>query len=89
MPSLMAARIRDAREIDVIADCARIVSPTLVITGEEALDRVVPVATTRRYATLIHGAHFQLMRGTGHLGALTQPGRFAQLVSDFVHANSH
>ena len=87
IPSLMAARIRDTQEVDVAADCARISTPTLVITGEEQLDRVVPVETTRRYASMIRGARYELMSGTGHLGVLTQPGRFAALVSEFVHAN--
>ena len=87
IPSLMAARIRDTRDVDVAADCARITAPTLVITGEEQLDRVVPVETTKRYASMIHGARYELMNRTGHLGVLTQPDRFAALVSEFVHAN--
>lgn len=89
IPSLMSARIRDARTLDVPSDCARITAPTLVITGEENLDRVVPVETTRRYAASIPGARYELMEATGHLGVLTQPERFARLVGDFVHANSH
>jgi pimeloyl-ACP methyl ester carboxylesterase len=89
IPSLMSARIRDARAIDVAADCARITAPTLVITGEQELDRVVPVETTRRYASMIGGARYELMNATGHLGVLTQPERFATLVSEFVHANHH
>jgi pimeloyl-ACP methyl ester carboxylesterase len=87
IPSLMSARIRDTSGVDVAADCARITVPTLVITGEERLDRVVPVETTKRYASMIRGARYELMTGTGHLGVLTQPDRFATLVSDFVHAN--
>lgn len=89
IPSLMSARIQDARTLDVPSDCARITVPTLVITGEEDLDRVVPVETTRRYASSIAGAQYELMNATGHLGVLTQPERFARLVGDFVHANSH
>ena len=89
IPSLMSKRIRDARTLDPVADCARITAPTLVISGEETLDRVVPVQTTRRYASLIPGARYELMNATGHLGVLTQPERFARLVGDFVHANSH
>jgi pimeloyl-ACP methyl ester carboxylesterase len=89
IPSLMAARIRDAQRVDFDSDCARIQAPTLVLSGEEHLDRVVPVATTRRYAQLIGTARYEQLTGTGHLGVLTQPKRFAQLVSDFVHANHH
>ena len=89
IPVLMSARIRDARAIDVVDDCGRITAPTLVITGEQELDRVVPVETTRRYASMIDGARYELMSATGHLGVLTQPERFATLVSEFVHANHH
>jgi len=89
IPSLMSARIRDARALDAEADCARITVPTLVISGDEQLDRVVPVETTRRYASMIRGARYEVMNATGHLGVLTQPERFARLVGDFVHANSH
>jgi 3-oxoadipate enol-lactonase len=83
----MAARIRDTRDIDVETDCRRIDAPTLVITGEDHLDRVVPAVTTRRYASMIRGARYELMKGTGHLAVMTQPDRFATLVSEFVHAN--
>lgn len=89
IPSLMSARIRDAGAVDFASDCGRITSPTLVITGEEHLDRVVPVQTTRRYASMIAGARYELMNATGHLGALTQPERFAKIVCEFVHANYH
>ena len=89
IPSMMSARIGDARTIDVVADAGRVAAPALVITGEESLDRVVPVATTRRYAEEIRGARYERLTGTGHLGVLTQPKRFAQLVGDFVHANDH
>ena len=89
IPGLMSARIRDACAIDVAADCARITAPTLENTGEQELDRVVPVETTRRYASMIGGARYELMNATGHLGVLTQPERFATLVSEFVHGNHH
>jgi pimeloyl-ACP methyl ester carboxylesterase len=89
IPSLMSKRIRDARAHDFSGDCERITAPTLVITGDDALDRVVPTTTTRRYAEAIRGARYERLTGTGHLGVLTQPARFARLVGDFVHANYH
>ena len=89
IPALMAARIRDARGRDFAEDCAHIQAPTLVLSGDEDLDRVVPVAATRRYASLIKGARYEQMNGTGHLGVLTQPKKFARLVSEFVHAHHH
>ena len=89
IPSLMSARVRDARATDFSADWARIHVPTLVVTGEADLDRVVPVEITRRFAEVIPGARCEQIAGTGHLGVLTKPGRFAELVGDFVHAHDH
>ena len=49
----MAQRARLLRHLDVEGDCSRVSAPTLVITGDRALDRVVPVGGTERYAQLI------------------------------------
>jgi 3-oxoadipate enol-lactonase len=56
------------------------------VTGEPELDRVVPVASTREYVTLIRGARYEMMPRTGHLGSITQPEQFARIVSEFIHA---
>lgn len=88
-PPLMASRVTWTERTDFRPDCERVTAPTLVITGEEALDRVVPAAITRKYASLIAGARHETIEGTGHIGLLTRPERFAVLVSDFVYANSH
>jgi len=87
IPSLMAARIREAQQLDFAADCARVTAPTLVVSGEEPLDRVVPVHNTRRYAALIRGARYEPLTGTGHLACFTQPARFAEVVAEFVHGS--
>jgi pimeloyl-ACP methyl ester carboxylesterase len=87
MPHLMARRVRLMEELDLAADCTRISAPTLVITGEPALDLVVPVDSTKRYAELIRNSRVELMDRTGHLGVLTQPDRFARIVKDFVNAS--
>jgi pimeloyl-ACP methyl ester carboxylesterase len=84
IPSVMAERVRIQQRMDFAPDCARITAPTLVVTGEEALDRIVPVPVTRRYESLIPGARHVTMERTGHLGVITKPGRFAQVVGDFV-----
>ncbi len=88
-PPLMASRVTWQQSMDFAPDCANVKAPTLVISGEETLDRVVPVTVTRSYATLIRGARYEMLEGTGHIGLLTRPDRFASLVSEFVHANSH
>lgn len=86
IPGLMARRVRLQQETDFTQDCLRITTPTLVITGESHLDRVVPVDSTRQYVQLIPGARLAVMDRTGHLGLLTQPERFARLVGGFINA---
>ena len=44
------ARARRCTRHDIAADCRRVTAPTLVVTGEPALDRVVPVEGTTPYA---------------------------------------
>lgn len=89
IPGLMARRIREAARLDFRRDCECIEAPTLVVTGEEDLDRVVPVESTRAYATLIPAARHEVLPRTGHIGVLTQPARFADLISGFVYAHHH
>jgi 3-oxoadipate enol-lactonase len=83
-PSLMAARVRLVQTLDLAPDCAAIRAPTLVITGEDHLDQVVPAAITRQYATLIRGAEYEKMERSGHIGCLTRPGKFAEIVGGFA-----
>ena len=87
IPGLMGKRVREALTLDFTEDCKKVSAPTLVISGEPELDRVVPVSSTRRYASLIPNARYELMPGTGHLGVLTHPDRFAAIVSGFIHAH--
>ena len=86
-PRAMAGWIETWMATDIAAGCARIVAPTLVITGEPALDRVVPVASTLDYLTLIPGARAVTLAGTGHVGCVTKPGEFAALIGDFVRGS--
>jgi pimeloyl-ACP methyl ester carboxylesterase len=87
VPGAMAARIERMSEVNWCADCERVQAPTLIVTGEEPLDRVVPPSGTREYAGLISGARCATLSGTGHIGLVTQPDRFARIVSDFVNGN--
>jgi len=70
------------------ADCARVRARTLVVTGEPELDRVVPVSSTREFVGLIRGAEYVMFDRTGHVGLVTRPDRFAQLVGEFVNGSS-
>jgi 3-oxoadipate enol-lactonase len=85
----MAARARLIDESDLRSDCARILAPTLVVTGEPALDHVVPVESSREFAHLIRGARIETIARTGHLGSVTRPDAFAALVSRFVEGIRH
>jgi len=84
--SLMAARARLLAATDITSDCERIVSPTLVITGERGLDHVVPVDGSSAYTRLIKGARAVVLERTGHIGCNTRPDAFADLIHAFVTA---
>ena len=87
IPSLMASRVHTLSEVDVEKDCRAVRTATLVISGEEPLDRMVPVRSTRTYATAIPRARYTRLERTGHMGLLTRPEQFAEIVSEFVHAH--
>jgi pimeloyl-ACP methyl ester carboxylesterase len=80
----MAERLRLAEGVDFAADCGRVTAPTQVVTGEKRLDRVVPVASSLEYLRAIPGARHTLLAGTGHIGLVTQPARYAPAVAAFV-----
>ena len=79
----MARRARMIATIDALADCARITAPTLIVTGERALDRVVSVDESIGYVSMIRGARGVVLERTGHLGSITRPAAFAAIVRDF------
>lgn len=81
---LMARRVRLIAGLDLAARLAELRVPTLVITGEPALDRVVPVRATREYLRLWAHASQATVARTGHLGLITRPDQFADLVAGFA-----
>jgi pimeloyl-ACP methyl ester carboxylesterase len=81
----MAERARLLGAAGLIDDCAHVSCPTLVITGEPALDFVVPVEGTSDYVRLIAGARAERISRTGHLGYITRPAVFAEAVSRFLN----
>lgn len=86
-PVRAAQRAMLADAEDFVPDCHQIRCPTLLVTGEPQLDRVVPVVQTLRYAELIEGARVARLDRTGHLGTVTRPERFAEVVRGFLEAN--
>ncbi|OFV91697.1 MAG: hypothetical protein A3G76_05550 [Acidobacteria bacterium RIFCSPLOWO2_12_FULL_65_11] len=82
----MAERARLISKTNRVADCASVTAPTLVVTGEAELDRVVPVDSSIQYLRLIRDSRAVVLERTGHLGSITRPDAFAALVRDFVGA---
>ena len=88
-PVRMARRVRLLASVDLRPELARITQPTLVITGEPSLDRVVPVQATLEYAHLLPHAGVATIPRTGHLGLVTRPDEFARLVVTFAERAVH
>jgi pimeloyl-ACP methyl ester carboxylesterase len=84
-PRRMASWVREWQRYDLAADCKQIVAPTLIVTGESELDRVVPVRESKMYLKLIRGSTHQVLPGTGHIGVITRPHRFAEMAGQFIH----
>ena len=87
-PARMADRLRMVDPSDTAAACARVCAPTLIITGEPGLDRVVPVGSTRGYVRAIRGAQLVQLDRTGHLGLVTRPHEFARIVGSYIESVS-
>lgn len=87
-PSRMVTWVREWEATDLTPTIRRVSVPTLVITGEPGLDRVVPVASSLEYLSLIPEARHVTLARTGHLGFTTRPFEFARLVTDFTGRSS-
>ena len=86
-PARMARRVRLLSRADLREEIARVHVPTLVVTGEPSLDRVVPVSRTREYLGMWPHAREATIARTGHLGLITRPDEFARVVAAFVDEN--
>ena len=85
-PGKMARRIEWASS-HRFADPRAITSRALIVTGEPGLDQVVPVAITERYIDELQSAQHVVLERTGHLGIVTRPDLFAELLSRFLDAD--
>lgn len=83
-PSRMARRVHLIEGLALERELAAVRVPTLILTGEAALDRVVPVAATREYLRLWPRATSATLVRSGHLGIITRPDEFARIVSAFI-----
>jgi len=85
-PPRMARRIRWV-ESYAFADPSEVRVPVLVVTGEPGLDRVVPVEVSRRHLARLRTAHHVILPRTGHLGIVTRPEQFRDVVDRFMTSN--
>ena len=85
----LAQRARILNHVDVDADCTRVSAPTLIVTGDRGLDRIVRVDGTAEYARAIASARLVAIADTGHLGCNTRPDRFADIVRAFLEKRDH
>jgi pimeloyl-ACP methyl ester carboxylesterase len=83
-PGRMARRVRMLEGLNLQHELAQRRLPTLVVTGDPALDRVVPVRLTHEYIRLWPHAHVASIANTGHLGLITRAEEFARLVVPFA-----
>ena len=70
--------------LDLMSDLQRLTVPTLVVTGEEELDYVVPPALTREYLRLWPQARSGVISKTGHLGVITRPDELSRVLDAFL-----
>ena len=85
-PREMARRVRLLDSLDLREELSRLNVRTLVITGDDGLDRIVPPALTREYLRMWPHAESATLARTGHIGLITKPEEFARLVGDFVES---
>ena len=83
-PSRMARRVRLLAAVDLMGEVQRLTVQTLVITGEEGLDYVVPPSRTREYLQMWPHATSVVIPRTGHIGLTTRPDEFARIVGSFM-----
>jgi pimeloyl-ACP methyl ester carboxylesterase len=87
-PARMARRVHLLEQRGAMRGLERISVPTLVLTGEAGLDRVVPVRLTEEYLRILpHAERVTLVR-TGHLGLITRPREFADATAPFVERHA-
>ena len=84
----MARRVAFLQGLTLQPELGRARVPTLIVTGEAELDRVVPVARTTEYLRLWPHAQHVVLAHTGHLGLVTRPHEFARVVTSFVETAS-
>jgi pimeloyl-ACP methyl ester carboxylesterase len=83
-PARVARRVHALESVQLERELAAVRVPTLVVTGDAALERVVPVRLTEEYTRMWPHAERVTIARTGHLGLITRPDAFAAEVASFV-----
>jgi pimeloyl-ACP methyl ester carboxylesterase len=73
---------------DIVADCAHVKAPALLVTGEPGLDKVVDLRRSSDWAALIPGLRHVTIERTGHIGLVSKPAVFAGIVCGFMKEQS-
>jgi pimeloyl-ACP methyl ester carboxylesterase len=73
---------------DIVDDCSRVKAPAVLITGEPQLDRVIDLRLSSDWLALIPGTRHVTIPGTGHIGLVSKPDEFADIVCKFVQENN-
>jgi pimeloyl-ACP methyl ester carboxylesterase len=87
-PARMARRVHLLGPVHLGRELERVTAPTLVVTGDDSLDRVVPTRLTHEYLRIWPDAQHATINRTGHLGLITRPADFAAVVVPFVKATA-
>lgn len=86
-PHLMANRVRLMEAVDLAQDASRVTAPTLIVTGEPGIERVVPIESTKQYLAYIPNSRYEMIDNAGHTVSLIQPERLARITSEFINAS--
>lgn len=82
-PTRMARRVAWATG-HRFADPRTITARALVLTGEATLDHIVPVQVTEQYMKELQSAQRVVLERTGHIGLVTRPDSFAEILGRFI-----
>jgi pimeloyl-ACP methyl ester carboxylesterase len=83
-PARVASRVHALEAVQLDREVKAMHVPTMVVTGEPALDFIVPVRLTEEYTRMWPHAERLTIPQTGHLGLITRPDLFAEAVAGFA-----
>jgi 3-oxoadipate enol-lactonase len=82
--SVSSARVARLKKVDLRPQLPAIRAPTLVLKGPR--DHYVPPAWSHEIASLVPGARYEEVPGTGHCSHVSMPGSFNRRLSRWLEA---